>query len=88
MISRIFAIDAINGITYIGKSSYSYLNFSGTITIEDYVVVPTSDLKSEEKKSYLAKVNEAYDSLKRTGGRKSFRSKKVLSEIIIRNFSD
>lgn len=83
MLERIFAIDAVNGMTYIGRSNYSYLNFFGTITIEDYVVVPTSDLKSDEKESYLRKTGFAYDRLKRSEGRKSFRPKMIVTEHII-----
>ena len=57
MEKRLVAVDGKNGITYIGEFASTNLDLIvGAITLENFVVVPTNDLKNTSERSYCENV--------------------------------
>ena len=68
-IEGVVALDGKSGITYIGEYvGVELVLFRGIVTIRNYIVIPTIDLKSERVKSYSQKSLEAYESFKKDEG--------------------
>lgn len=75
------AIDGKYGITYIGEFvNVELVLFRGVVTIRNYIVIPTVDLRSERTKSYLEKSLEAYQSLKKDEGSISLKLRDIQTD--------
>ena len=56
MVERIVAVDVINGMTYIGEDTRIGFDLLwGSISIENYAVIPTEKLSSDLEKSFCEK---------------------------------
>lgn len=76
--NRIVAVDARNGITYIGKSiTTNFESLFGDVSIEDYVVAPTAQLASTAEKSFCDRAREFYHSMKKDNGNQYFRHRNI-----------